>query len=120
MLQAFEAETGAAIEVPLSLTVTQGTDAEDEAATPEGSSLAVYPNPTSGQTTVALALDAAADVRVTVYDVLGRQVAALHSGELAAGSHELVLDGRALPAGVYLVRAAGAGILHSQRLTVVR
>ena len=121
VLQAFEAETGAAVEVPLSMTVTQGTDAEDDAAAPDASSLTVYPNPLGGSAaTVALALDAAADVRVTVYDVLGRQVAALHRGELAAGRHEIALDGRTLPAGVYLVKAEVGARRFVERITLVR
>jgi hypothetical protein len=39
-------------------------------------------------------------VRLAVYDVLGRAVAVLHEGPLAAGTARL-----ALPAGVYIMRA---------------
>jgi hypothetical protein len=123
VLQAFEAETGTAVEVPLTLTVTAGTDAEDEATAPEVSSLAVYPNPvgaSAAQSTVAVALAEAADVRVAVYDVLGRRVAVLHSGDLAAGAHRFGLDARALPAGVYVVRAEVSGEVLTRQMTVVR
>jgi len=118
-LQAFDAVTGEAVVVPLSLTVTQGTDTEDEAAAPKASSLTVYPNPTAGRATATLALPKAVEVRVAVYDVLGREVAVLHDGPLAAGSHRLAFDGD-LPAGVYLVRATGDGLRAAQRVTVVR
>ena len=120
MLQAFEAESGAAVEVPLTLTVTQGTDAEDEPAAPEAPSLTVHPNPTTGRATVTFALPQAAEVRAAIYDVLGREIAVIHDGPLAMGTHELAFDTGELPAGVYVVLAAGAGSLHSQRLTVVR
>jgi len=120
VLQAFEAESGAAVEVPLSMTVTQGTDAEDAPAAPEVSSLTVHPNPTGGSMNVALTLDAASHVRIVVYDMLGRTVAALHEGRLAAGEHELTFDGLSLPAGVYIVRATGDGFAATQRMTVLR
>jgi len=118
-LQAFDAETGEAVVVPLSLAVTQGTNAEDEAAAPEAVTLAVYPNPTAGRATVTLALPQAAEIRAAVYDVLGREVAVLHEGSLASGSHRLAFDGE-LPTGVYLVRATSDGVCAAQRVTVVR
>ncbi|MEP0545821.1 MAG: T9SS type A sorting domain-containing protein [Rhodothermales bacterium] len=119
-LQAFVAATGEAVEVPLSLTVTQGTGAEDAGAEPAVSSLSVYPNPARASATVALTLDAAANARVVVYDVLGRAVAMLADGALGAGTHELMLDGRGLPVGVYVVRVVGDGLALTHRLTLLR
>ncbi len=120
VLQAFTAETGEALEVPLALTVTQGVAAENEAAAPETSLLTVYPNPFRGDATVALTLDVAANVRVVVYDVLGRAAATLADGALGAGTHELTLDRRGLPAGVYVVRVVGDGLALSHRVTLLR
>ena len=68
---------------------------------------------------MTLALPAAAEARAAVYDVLGREVAVLHDGPLAAGSHRLTFHAD-LPAGVYLVRATGDGVRAAQRVTVVR
>jgi hypothetical protein len=87
-----------------------------------GVNLAVYPNPVGAfaQSTVAVALAEAADVRVAVYDVLGRRVAVLHEGPLAAGAHRLALEARTLPAGVYVVRAVVGRTVLSERVTVVR
>jgi hypothetical protein len=118
-LQALDAATGEAVEVPLVLTVTQGTDAEDETAAPEPSSLSVYPNPTSASAIVALTLETASDMRVSVYDVLGRRVATLAEGPLAAGAHRFALDAQALPSGVYVVRAKAGDVVLSERITVV-
>ena len=119
-LQAFEAATGAALEVPLTLTVTQGTDAEGEGMEPEEARLAVYPNPSVGAATVTLTLPGAADVAVVVYDVLGRRVATLADGRMEAGTHRLPLDGSRLPSGVYLVRAELSGEVITQRITILR
>ena len=69
-----------------------------------------YPNPFRAGTgaTVDLAVRAAQDVTVGVYDVLGRRVAVLHDGPVAAGTTErLRLTGQGLASGVYLVRVVG-------------
>ena len=104
VLQAFTAETGAAVEVPLSLTVTQGTDAEDEIEAPRASSLAVYPNPSGGEATFRYTLDAAAEVRLVVYDVLGREVVVLVDEAQPPGTHEAPFERRGLAAGIYIAR----------------
>jgi hypothetical protein len=56
-----------------------------------------------------------------VYDVLGRRVAVLHDGPLAAERTErLALSAQGLASGVYLVRVAGEAFTATRRLTVVR
>ena len=85
---------------------------------------APYPNPSRSAATVPLVLGEAAEVRLTVYDVLGREVALLHEGRLAAGEHRFMLESRALPAGLYLVRAevqtASSAPVLTRRLTLLR
>lgn len=70
--------------------------------------LQAHPNPFRTQSTLTLTLSEAASVTVAIYDLLGRQVATLVQGLLAAGQHQLLWDdtstGHALPAGLYFVR----------------
>jgi choice-of-anchor B domain-containing protein len=94
--------------------------AAEAGAPPDGFALASYPNPFSRSATVALSVGEAQRARVAVYDVLGREVAVLHDGPLAAGAHELRLDGSDLPAGSYVVRAAGVTFEAARSVTVVR
>ena len=49
-------------------------------------------------------LPAAARVRVSLVDVLGREVAVLADGPREAGPHEVAIDGAALRPGVYVAR----------------
>ncbi len=79
-----------------------------------------YPNPSDGTVVLPLVLDAPAEVRVSVYDVLGRRVVELADEQLAAGRHALALDTAGLPSGVYVVRATSDGFAASRHLTVVR
>lgn len=79
-----------------------------------------HPNPVAART--ALALEAAQPVvlQVTVVDAMGRAVAVLHDGPLAAGPHALSLETSGLAAGVYVVRVEGAGLRLARPFTVAR
>lgn len=89
---------------------------------PEGAGLAlsIAPNPARGSVVVTLTLDGPGAASVIVYDVLGRKMAVLHDGPLAAGTNSLRLDVTGLPPGVYVVRAAANRSAASQRITVLR
>jgi hypothetical protein len=80
------------------------TTAAEEAPSANGVTVTVAPNPTASGAGVAVLAAVAQAVRVSVSDMLGRELAVLHDGQLAAGRHEFRLEGAALPPGVYLVR----------------
>ncbi|MDX1532391.1 MAG: T9SS type A sorting domain-containing protein, partial [Rhodothermales bacterium] len=79
-----------------------------------------YPNPFRGRSTFTLAVVGAEAVTIAVFDGLGRRVAVLHEGPLPAGTHTFGLDGAALPAGVYVVRAVGETVTAARRVTLLR
>ena len=79
-----------------------------------------FPNPVRDAATVRFTTPAAADVTLAVYDVLGRRVATLVDGTLAAGDHEATFDAAGLPSGVYLCRLAAGSHRATTRLVVVR
>ncbi len=84
----------------------------------------VRPNPSAGAIRVSLTLAEVADVRVAVFDALGREVALLREGPAPEGALGLSLDGTALPAGVYVVRAvvrgAAGSSVYARTVTVAR
>ena len=94
----------------------------DAAAAPApGAGLRVWPNPARGVATAAYALLAPSRVRVSLLDVLGREVAVAEDGVRPAGPHRARLDTAGLPAGLYVVRLAVDGqVQSSQPVTVVR
>ncbi len=81
---------------------------------------AATPNPFAGTTTLRFALEEDAEVRLAVYDVLGREVAVLLDGAAEAGAHEAVFDAAGLPAGTYLWRLVVGGEAEGGFLTLVR
>ncbi len=84
------------------------------------------PNPFSRFTRLRYRLDRPARLRVELYDVRGRRVSVLFTGNQSAGDHLLRWDGcddlgKLLPAGVYLCRfSAGASSLAVRKVLLIR
>ena len=103
------------------LTVGRGTvDAEGGAAPLAFALDAVYPNPVADVAAVRYALPEAADVRLVVFDVLGRAVATLADGPQPAGRHTAALRTDGLASGVYVVQLRSGGDVASRRFVVIR
>ena len=82
-----------------------------------------YPNPFNPAVVIPLDLATdAAQMSLTVYDVLGRRVRQLWQGPLGAGSHRFSWDGRdeagkAVAAGVYIYRVEVGGQVEAKKTT---
>jgi hypothetical protein len=91
---------------------------------PRGLSLALgSSHPAPGALRLSYALPAAGAVRLCLYDLSGRQVRTLVSGEREAGAHTVEWDGRdergvPLPSGTYFARLTAGG--RSVTRTLVR
>jgi hypothetical protein len=68
-----------------------------------------YPNPFNPATTISFSLNERAPVRLTVHDLLGREVAVLLDDVETAGEHAARFDAASLPSGVYLYRLETGG-----------
>ena len=90
------------------------------AAKPAALALEVGPNPATADATVTVSMPDAGRVRVSLFDMLGREVAVAHDGVLGAGRQPLALRTGALPAGVYVVVLETEGERMTRQLTVVR
>ena len=101
------------------LVPTAGESAPAEAPR-SASVLLAGPNPLRSRTSLAVSLPESQTVEASLYDVLGRRVAVLHTGALPAGVSRIDVDASALPAGVYVARVTGAGVTEALTLTVVR
>ncbi len=95
-------------------------DAVAEAAKAEAAGLAAFPTPFAERTTLRYTLADDAEVRLAVYDVLGREVALLAEGRAEAGIHEVGFEAVDLPSGVYLVRLAAGETVATQAVTLLR
>jgi hypothetical protein len=60
-----------------------------------------YPNPFNPRTGIRFQVPGVSDVRLSVYDLLGREVAVLVDERKEAGSFQVGFDGSGLPSGMY-------------------
>ena len=81
--------------------------------------LGTYPNPARQQATIRYALPDKQEATIRLYDVLGRQVRTVVSGE-QEGRHEQRLDTSRLSSGVYFLRLETGGQTRTQKFTVTR
>lgn len=68
-----------------------------------------FPNPFNPATSIGFDLASDAVVRLTVIDMLGRELAVIVNGPLRAGAHAASFDGRSLATGLYLYRLDAVG-----------
>jgi len=80
----------------------------------------VYPNPFNPSTTVSWTLDQTSDVDLTVYDVMGREVAVLMSGTMEARTHQLTWDASNLSSGVYFVQLTTPAGVDIQKVMLLK
>ncbi|MFA7331180.1 MAG: hypothetical protein WC326_08910 [Candidatus Delongbacteria bacterium] len=79
-----------------------------------------WPNPFNPVCHVTLELPHPGAVTLEVFDLLGRRVALLQEGPLAAGSHEIPIDGSGWAAGLQLLRVTHAGGVEMRKLLLVK
>ena len=83
--------------------------------------LTSYPNPFAHAATLRFSIRAPAEVRLTVYDLLGRRVAVPAAGRYHAGVHQVPWRPRGLAAGIYWARLEADGrLLGKHRLVLTR
>lgn len=68
-----------------------------------------YPNPFNPVTTLQFELPGQSRVTLSVYDVLGKEVARLVDGGMGAGTHRVQFDAASLASGIYAYRIQVAG-----------
>jgi hypothetical protein len=74
-----------------------------------------YPNPFNPTTTITYSIPARSRIRLSVYDVLGRQITILRDDIEPAGEHRATFDSRGLASGTYfLLLETPEGMLTSK------
>ena len=78
-----------------------------------------YPNPFNPTTKISFALERTGFVRLSVFDLLGREVAVLVNGVRTVGSHEVAFVGSGLPSGAYFYKLqSGQGTVTKKMMLI--
>lgn len=79
-----------------------------------------YPNPFNPSTQIRYALPKDVSVRLTVYDLLGREVAVLVNEVKPAGLHAVTLDATRYASGIYFYRLEAGNVTFTRKMTLIK
>jgi hypothetical protein len=79
-----------------------------------------YPNPFNPTTSIRFDLPQASFVKLTIIDVMGREVATVVNGMRDAGSHSVTFDGSKLASGIYLYSLTAGEFTTTQKMVLIK
>ncbi len=79
-----------------------------------------FPNPFNPSTSISYEIPRSGIVTLKVYDLLGREVATLTSGNEQSGSHSVKFDGSHLASGVYTYRLQSGSFSRTRSMVLLK
>jgi len=79
-----------------------------------------YPNPFNPTTTIQFSLPMNENVKLTVYDVLGREVMTLIDGKMNAGVYSVPFDASRFASGIYFYKLHTPGFTQTKKMMLVK
>ncbi len=79
-----------------------------------------YPNPFNPTTSITFDMPVQGNVELKVYDILGKEVASLVSGNLNAGTHHIPFDASSLASGIYIYKLTTGDFTDSKKMVLIK
>jgi xylan 1,4-beta-xylosidase len=79
-----------------------------------------YPNPFNPTTTISFFLPAKTNIRLTLMDILGKEVSVLAEGNYNYGKHSIELNASDLATGVYFYKLVTNGFVDVKKLVLLK
>ena len=79
-----------------------------------------YPNPFNPVTNIRIQMPKTGFAKLTVFDVLGREVKTLVNEELKAGSYRIGFDGSRLSSGIYFYRLETHDFAETRKMILIK
>jgi predicted outer membrane repeat protein len=79
-----------------------------------------YPNPFNARTTINYSLPQPSDVRLDIYDILGRRVHTLFDGRQTAGEHSIIWETDRFSSGIYFYNLTAGGINQTRKMLLAK
>jgi len=108
-------------QVTVTVHINSGTAVAENNAAPVGFTLGQnYPNPFNPATTIDYSLPVRSHVKLSVYNVLGQQVALLVNETRDAGNYNITFDAAGLESGVYLYKLEAGDYSRTEKMLLVK
>ncbi len=105
----------------MGFTVTIPTSIEKNEGHPASASLlSNYPNPFNPTTEIRWTMDVGRQMKLTVHDLIGRELAVLVEGNIPAGEHHVTFDAAEMSSGIYIVILESEGMRDVRKITLVK
>ena len=79
-----------------------------------------YPNPFNPSTNIIYSIPAAGNVKLSVYNLVGEEVAVLVNGYSEVGQFNVTFDALNLPSGIYLYKLQSTNSVQTRKMTLLR
>ena len=80
----------------------------------------VYPNPFNNTIQIQYSLPEASEIKLSVYDLTGREVEVLFSGGQDAGTHQTLWNSQGAANGTYVLRLESSGKIRTQKMVLIK
>ncbi|WP_445664824.1 lamin tail domain-containing protein [Fodinibius sp. AD559] len=79
-----------------------------------------YPNPFNPTTTIPYEITEDAEVKLTIWNMIGQKVATLVDGPVDAGEHEETWNATNMPSGIYIARFQVGSEVFTRKMTLIK
>jgi hypothetical protein len=81
---------------------------------------AAYPNPFNYSTTISYALAGPSEIRLEIFDVLGKRVRVVDHGHKSMGEYEIQFDATGLAPGTYFYSLSAGNFRQTKKMVLLR
>lgn len=79
-----------------------------------------YPNPFNPETKIKFSIAAKNNIKISVFDVTGKEISVLIDSQLEPGTYEINFDASALTSGIYFYRLEADNFSETKRMILVK
>ena len=115
--------TGSLMEWGLIITPSPSSYVQSETNQPKNYYLGQnYPNPFNPSTRIGYSIPVGSNVRLSVFDILGREIAVLVNAYKSSGNYEveLSISGKSFPSGVYFYKLEAGNFTSVKKLVLLK
>jgi hypothetical protein len=79
-----------------------------------------YPNPFNPVTTLTFGIEHPGEVRIELFNVAGQHVRELVNQHYETGTHQVVLDAKELPSGIYFAQLQAGAFVAIEKVVLMK
>jgi hypothetical protein len=79
-----------------------------------------YPNPFNPKTNIKFNIATLGDVKIVIFDVVGRKVQIIVNEKLQPGTYNVIFDGSTFPSGVYFYTMKSLSFIETKKMILIK